>query len=188
MVPEGQDGGHKREDFFSICILERILIWNIWPVSIKLGTNISCMMGIYSNEGPSPLQRGNHKSAKSQKCKNRVGSFKCLLLMNHSAIKAQIYTSASWYKAESILFNSWLWGKTYLHLLQWGKSLKISSRNHWAKKVQIYLQGDLMAMMKSNFACVYMRNSSQYDSGERCGLWASCYLAWTFLRYEWLQF
>jgi hypothetical protein len=35
--------------------------------NFKLGTNISCMMGIqvYSNEGPSPLQReDNHKSAK----------------------------------------------------------------------------------------------------------------------------
>jgi hypothetical protein len=34
---------------------------------MKLGTNISCMMGIkiYSNEYPSPLQRGdNQKSAK----------------------------------------------------------------------------------------------------------------------------
>jgi hypothetical protein len=36
------------------------------------------------------------------------------------------------------------------------------------------LQGDLMAIKKSNFACVYMRNISQYDSGERCGPWASC--------------
>jgi hypothetical protein len=36
-------------------------------IAIKLGKDISCMMGIqvYSNEGPSPLQRGdNHKSAK----------------------------------------------------------------------------------------------------------------------------
>jgi hypothetical protein len=31
-----------------------------------------------------------------------------------------------------------------------------------------------MAIKKSNFACVYMRNISQYDSGERCGPWASC--------------
>jgi hypothetical protein len=30
------------------------------PIAIKLGTDISCMMGIqvYSNEGSSPLQRG----------------------------------------------------------------------------------------------------------------------------------
>jgi hypothetical protein len=37
------------------------------PIAIKLGTDISFMMGIqvYSNEGQSPLQRGdNHKSAK----------------------------------------------------------------------------------------------------------------------------
>jgi hypothetical protein len=30
-----------------------------------------------------------------------------------------------------------------------------------------------MAIKKSNFACVYMRNLSQYDSGERCGSWVS---------------
>jgi hypothetical protein len=29
-------------------------------------------------------------------------------------------------------------------------------------------------MKKSNFACVFMRNISQNDSGERCGPWASC--------------
>jgi hypothetical protein len=52
-----------RGNYFHICILERIF----WPISIKLETDISCMMGIhvYSNEGPSPLQReDNHKSAK----------------------------------------------------------------------------------------------------------------------------
>jgi hypothetical protein len=50
-----------------LCIGKNCLKGNIWPISIKLGTNISCMMGIqvYSNEGPSPLQRGdNHKCAK----------------------------------------------------------------------------------------------------------------------------
>jgi hypothetical protein len=65
MVPEGQGGGHKRGNY--LYIGKNLLKWNIWPISIKLGTNISCMMGIqvYSNEGPSPLQRGdNHKSAK----------------------------------------------------------------------------------------------------------------------------
>jgi hypothetical protein len=63
MVPEGQGGGHKRGNYFHICILERLY----WPISIKLGTNISCMMGnqVYSYEGPSPLQRrDNRKSAK----------------------------------------------------------------------------------------------------------------------------
>jgi hypothetical protein len=37
------------------------------PISVKLGANNLCMMRIqvYSNEVPSPLQRGNnHKSAK----------------------------------------------------------------------------------------------------------------------------
>jgi hypothetical protein len=63
------------------------------PISIKLGTNHSCMKGIpaYSNEGPSPLQSvDNHKSAK-----NRIGSFKYFLLINHSTTKAQIYMKAS---------------------------------------------------------------------------------------------
>jgi hypothetical protein len=65
--------------------------------------------------------------------KNRVGSFKYFLLMNHSTIKAQIYMSASLYSAESILFNSWSLGVMRGHNRvkhQWGKSLKISSRNH----------------------------------------------------------
>jgi hypothetical protein len=31
---------------------------------------------------------------------------------------------------------------------------------HWAKKVQIYLQGDLMAIKKSKFALVGMRISA----------------------------
>jgi hypothetical protein len=31
-----------------------------------------------------------------------------------------------------------------------------------------------MAMTKSNVACVHKQNISQYDSGERCGPWASC--------------
>jgi hypothetical protein len=31
-----------------------------------------------------------------------------------------------------------------------------------------------MAIKKSNVACVHRRNISQYDSGERCGPWASC--------------
>jgi hypothetical protein len=43
------------------------LFRNSRPISIKLDTNYSCMKGIqvYSNDGPSPLQRGdNHKNAK----------------------------------------------------------------------------------------------------------------------------
>jgi hypothetical protein len=33
-----------------------------------------------------------------------------------------------------------------------------------------------MAIKKSNIACVHRRNISQYDSGERCGPWASCWV------------
>jgi hypothetical protein len=43
-----------------------------------------------------------------------------------------------------------------------------------ALKKEIYLQCDLMAIKKSNLACVHRRNISQYDSGERSGPWASC--------------
>jgi hypothetical protein len=72
--------------------------------------------------------------------------------MNQSTIKTQIYTSASWYTVESVLFNSWCQGvvmghnrvKYFYICFDKGKFLKIFSRNHWAKKVQIYLQGDLM--------------------------------------------
>jgi hypothetical protein len=32
-----------------------------------------------------------------------------------------------------------------------------------------------MAIKKSNFACVYMQNINQYNSGKRCGPWASCF-------------
>jgi hypothetical protein len=49
-----------------------------------------------------------------------------------------------------------------------------------AFKKEIYWQCDLMAINKSNVACVHRRNISQYDSGERCGPWASCfvYVGW----------
>jgi hypothetical protein len=69
MVPVGEVGGQKTGNYFYkiLYIGNNLLKWNAWPISIKLATNISCMMGIkiYSNEGPSPLQRGdNHESAK----------------------------------------------------------------------------------------------------------------------------
>jgi hypothetical protein len=43
-----------------------------------------------------------------------------------------------------------------------------------AFKNEIYWQCDLMAIKESNVACVQRRSISQYDSGERCGPWASC--------------
>jgi hypothetical protein len=43
-----------------------------------------------------------------------------------------------------------------------------------ALKKEIYWQYDLMAIKKSNVACIHRRNISQYDSGERCGPWVSC--------------
>jgi hypothetical protein len=46
-----------------------------------------------------------------------------------------------------------------------------------AFKKEIYWQCDLIAMKKSNIACVHRRNISRYDSGERCGPWASCFAA-----------
>jgi hypothetical protein len=53
--------------FTYVYIEKKIFSRTSRPIAIKLITNISCMMGIqiYSNEGPSPLQRGdNHKCAK----------------------------------------------------------------------------------------------------------------------------
>jgi hypothetical protein len=43
-----------------------------------------------------------------------------------------------------------------------------------AFRKEIYWQSDLMAIKESNVACVHRRNISRYDSGERCGPWASC--------------
>jgi hypothetical protein len=97
------------------------------------------MIGIqmYSNDGSSPLQREDNHN-------NWVGSFKYSLLMNHSTIKAQIYTSDLLYSA--ILFNSW--------------SLGVMRGHNRVKHFYICFNG------KSNFACVYVQNISQYDSGE----------------------
>jgi hypothetical protein len=42
---------------------KNLLKGNIRPILIKLGTYISCMIGIqiHSNEGSSPLQRGDKR-------------------------------------------------------------------------------------------------------------------------------
>jgi hypothetical protein len=71
---------------------KNLLKRNIWPISIKVGAHISCMMGIqvYSNE-----IQVLFKGGMITKVQNRVGSIKYFLLMNNSTIKAQIYTSAS---------------------------------------------------------------------------------------------
>jgi hypothetical protein len=61
-------GDTRGELFLHLYIGKNLLKWNIRPISIKVGTNISCMIRIqiYSNEGSSPLQRGGgyHKNAK----------------------------------------------------------------------------------------------------------------------------
>jgi hypothetical protein len=84
-------------------------------------------------------------------------SFKYFLLINHSYIKAQIYVSASWYSAESILFNSLSPGVMRGHDSVKHLYIYFSWENLW-KSLQdtMYwaLQGDLMAIKKSNFACV----------------------------------
>jgi hypothetical protein len=100
------------------------------------------------------------KGLYSQKCKNRLGSFKLFLLMNHSTIKAQIYMSASRYSAESNLFNLWSLGiigghnrVKHFYICFNGKNLFKNPQSQ--KKVQIYWQGDLMTMKNSNVACVH---------------------------------
>jgi hypothetical protein len=58
MVPEGEGGGHKRENYFYICILERIFYnetsgqFQTWYKHLLMGIQV------YSNVGPNPLQRG----------------------------------------------------------------------------------------------------------------------------------
>jgi hypothetical protein len=68
-------------------------------------------------------------------------------------------------------------------------SFKNLLQNHWARlghiymkafKKQIYWQCDLMAIKKSNVACVHRQNISQYDSGEWCGPWAYCFFFFFF--------
>jgi hypothetical protein len=103
------------------------------------------MIGIqmYSNDGSSPLQRGDNY-------KNTVGSFKYFLLMNHSTIKPQIYTSACLYSAESILFNSWSLGVMrghnrvkHFYICFNGESL-YNSLQETTEPNQFKIQGDLM--------------------------------------------
>jgi hypothetical protein len=92
--------------------------------------------------------------------------------------------NASWYGAESILFNLWspvvLGGHNrvkYFYICFDGENLwkSFQKPTEPKTKVQIYWQGDLMAIKKSNVACVHRQNISQYDSGERCCPWASCF-------------
>jgi hypothetical protein len=102
--------------------------------------------------------------------------------MNHSTIKAQTLMSASWFSTESISFNSWSLGVMKGHDRVKHFYICFNGENLWKslqettepKKVQIYFQGDLVAIKKSNFACINMRNITHYDSGERCSPWASC--------------
>jgi hypothetical protein len=64
-----------------------------------------------------------------------------------------------------------------------GKIFENLFKKPLTQKSSNLLQGDLMqshgqgvagaTVKKSNFACVYMGNINQYDSGERCGPWAS---------------
>jgi hypothetical protein len=72
--------------------------------------------------------------------------------MNHSTIKTQIYSSASWYSAESILFNLWSSGVIGGHNrenISTSASMGEIFENPFKKpqsqkKVQIYWQGDLL--------------------------------------------
>jgi hypothetical protein len=101
---------------------------------------------------------------------------------NQTNLKNEIYMSASWYSAASILFNLWspwvLGGHNrvkHFYICFNGENLwKSFQKPTEPKRVQIYWQGDLMAIKKINIACVHRRNISQYDLCERCGPWVSC--------------
>jgi hypothetical protein len=61
MVPGGWEGPEYGKTFLHVFILKKkIFSRTSRLISIKLSTNHSCMKGIqvYSNVGPSPLQRG----------------------------------------------------------------------------------------------------------------------------------
>jgi hypothetical protein len=99
--------------------------------------------------------------------------------MNHCTIKAYIYTSVSRYCAESILRNSWSQvvirdhnSVKHIYICFNGENLWKSLQDTTELK-KVTLQSDLMAIKRSNFACVYMRNLIQYDWCEQCGPWAS---------------
>jgi hypothetical protein len=65
MVPEGQGGTQEGELFLHLYIGKNLFKRNICPISIKLGTNIYCMMGIQVYLRSKPSSKGdNHKSAK----------------------------------------------------------------------------------------------------------------------------
>jgi hypothetical protein len=64
--------------------------------------------------------------------------------------------------------------------------LKISPRNHWTKKsLNLLARLSNCNIDKSNFACVYMRTTSQYNSSEQCGPWASCLVICFFMPLPW---
>jgi hypothetical protein len=93
MIPGGSRGVTIGKTILTCVYIEKEIFSTSRPISIKLGTNHSCMKGnqVYSNEGSSPLQRGDNNKGE----KSRVGLFRYFLLMNHSTTKAQIYISAS---------------------------------------------------------------------------------------------
>jgi hypothetical protein len=102
-----------------------------------------------------------------------VGSFKNLLLQNHRARRAHIYMKAFWCNVDSSLYKPWSPGVGRGH----NRENHISMCLHW-KKI-FYSRTSKPISIKLNFACVYVQNISQYDSGERCGPWASCLImAW----------
>jgi hypothetical protein len=92
--------------------------------------------------------------------------------MNHSIIKAQIYMSASWYSAKSVLFNSWspkkIWGSTmvkHFYICFNGESLWKSFKETTSPKQFKFTCKVIFCRIKllkswsrsNNFACVYVK-------------------------------
>jgi hypothetical protein len=82
--------------------------------------------------------------------------------------------SVSGYSAESILFNLWSQGvigghnrvKHFYICFNGGNLFENLFKNPKSQKKKFKFTGDLMAIKKSNVACVHRQNISQYDSGE----------------------
>jgi hypothetical protein len=129
--PEGQGWGHKRGNY---------LYTVYWKECFKMKhqTNFNQTWNKHFLQyWNSNLFKWRFKSSsKGDYHKYRVESFKCFLLMNHSTMKAQIYTSASLYSAESILFNSWFLGVMKVHnrvkhfYICFNEMTKITISNH----------------------------------------------------------
>jgi hypothetical protein len=133
-----QWSGHNRENYIYMIVfmLKKMFTRTSKPISIKLGTNHlwfkmikklwKCQV-LFKVEIFTKMQKWGGVIEKSS-------------LREPQVRIVQIYLKASWHSAESILLNSWspgIWRGhnrvKHFYVCFNRKSLKIFSRNHWAK-------------------------------------------------------